>query len=66
MNNIQRLALFAFLFLLGFIIINHVSCKTTIESYGGAKAKAALTKLAASSEKEIADPAKQALTRIKK
>jgi hypothetical protein len=38
----------------------------SIESYGGAKAKAALTKLAASSEKEIADPAKQALTRIKK
>ena len=38
----------------------------TIESYGGAKAKAALTKLAASSEKEMAEPAKQALTRIKK
>jgi hypothetical protein len=38
----------------------------SIESYGGVKAKAALTKLAASSEKEIAEPAKQALTRIKK
>jgi hypothetical protein len=34
MNNIQRFVLFAFLFVLGLIIINYSSCKSIIESYG--------------------------------
>ena len=32
---IQKCLCCAFLLLLGFIIINYASCKTTIESYGG-------------------------------
>jgi hypothetical protein len=35
MNSIQKFALLAFLFLLGFIIVNYSSCKSMIESYGG-------------------------------
>ena len=35
MNSIQKFALLAFLFVLGFIIINYSSCKSMIESYGG-------------------------------
>ena len=34
MNNIQRFALFAVLFLLGFMIISYASCKSNIEGYG--------------------------------
>jgi len=37
----------------------------SIEAFGGNDAKAALTKLAANSDKAIADPANQALTRVK-
>ena len=34
---IQKCLCCAFLLLLGFIIINYASCKTTIESYGGGR-----------------------------
>ena len=37
MNNIQKYALFTFLFVLGFIILNYSSCKSIIESYGGGR-----------------------------
>ncbi len=37
----------------------------TIEAYGGKEGQSALAKLGAGSEKEIADPAKQALQRLK-
>ena len=37
MSIIQKCLCCAFLLLLGFIIINYASCKTTIESYGGGR-----------------------------
>jgi hypothetical protein len=37
MNNIEKFALFAVLFLLGFLIINYSSCKSILESYGGGR-----------------------------
>ena len=37
MSIIQKGLCCAFLLLLGFIIINYASCKTTIESYGGGR-----------------------------
>ena len=37
MSMIQKCLCCAFLLLLGFIIINYASCKTTIESYGGGR-----------------------------